>query len=84
MASDQIETIKFEITKVIGPIGRFIVEKQIKAMGFDEENFPMDMAPELIDRVIDIGVYDKQMSKNLKQRMRNALKVQVDHSDVGS
>lgn len=73
MASDQVETLKNELTKLIGPIGKFIVEKQIKAMGYEERDFPQDKMPELIDRVVDIGVYDKQMSKNIKQRLRSAV-----------
>lgn len=75
MASDQVETLKYELTKLIGPIGKFIVEKQIKAMGFEESDFPQDKMPELIDRVVDIGVYDRQMSKSIKQRLRIALGV---------
>jgi hypothetical protein len=72
MASDKVETLKSEITKIIGPIGKFIIEKQIKAMGYEEDSFPQDKMPELIDRVVDIGVYDKQMSKSIKQRLREA------------
>lgn len=73
MASDQVETLKNELTKIIGPIGKFIIEKQITAMGYEENGFPQDRMPELIDRVVDIGVYDKQMSKNIKQRLKSAV-----------
>ena len=70
MNGEQIEIIKSEISKVIGPIGKFMVEKQIKVMGHTEDDFPDERIPELIERVIDIGVYDSKMAKNLKQVLR--------------
>ena len=72
MSGSHVETLKAELTKLIGPIGKFIIEKQIKAMGYEEADFPKEKMPELIDRVVDIGVYDKQMSKNVKTRLREA------------
>jgi hypothetical protein len=39
-------------------------------MGFTEENFPDDQLPELIDHVIDMGVYDTQMSKTIRTKIR--------------
>jgi hypothetical protein len=70
MSREHIETIKSEISKIIGPIGKFMVEKQIKVMGYTEEEFPEEKIPDLIEKVIEIGVYDSQMAKNLKQKLR--------------
>ena len=54
MTLDQIQTIKMEMAKIIGPIGKFIVEKQVKVMGYTENDLPANKIPELIDKVIDI------------------------------
>ena len=70
MTREQIETIKSEISKVIGPIGKFMVEKQVSVMGHTEDDFPDEKIPELIDRVVNIGVYDTKMSKSIKQKIR--------------
>jgi hypothetical protein len=77
MTNENIEIIKDEIEKLIGPIGKFIVEKQIRVMGFTEEDFPRERLPELIDHVIDMGVYDKQMSKTIRTKIRE--KVGLEH-----
>ena len=70
MTREQIETIKSEISKIIGPIGKFMVEKQIKVMGHTEMDLPPEKVPELIDKVVDIGVYDSKMARNLKQKLK--------------
>lgn len=67
---EKIEIIKSEITKVIGPIGKFMVEKQVTVLGYTEEDLPEDMLPVLIDKVVDIGVYDQRMSKTIKNSLR--------------
>lgn len=70
MGDESIDIIKSELEKVIGPIGRFIVEKQIAVLEQSEDGFPKEMLPELIDRVVDIGVYDRQMSKTIRIKLR--------------
>jgi hypothetical protein len=76
MTREQIETIKSEISKIIGPIGRYMVEKQVSVMGHTEDDFPDEKIPELIDRVTDIGVYDTKMAKSIKQRIRETAGVE--------
>ena len=70
MTKENIELIKSELEKVIGPIGRFIVDKQLQVMKQNEDSFPPELLGELIDRVVDIGVYDRQMSKSIKIKLR--------------
>ena len=70
MTREHIEMIKSEISKVIGPIGKFMVEKQVSVMGHTEDDFPEEELPELIDRVVDIGVYDSKMARSIKQKIK--------------
>jgi len=70
---EKIEIIKSEIIKVIGPIGKFMVEKQVDVLGHTEDDLPEELLPILIDKVVDIGVYDIQMSKSLKHSLREKI-----------
>ena len=73
MVSRKIEIIQEELKKVIGPIGKFVVEKQINKMGEDKDNFPDDKLSDLVERVVDIGVFDKRIQGSVKERIRTSL-----------
>ncbi len=70
MANEQITIIKSELSKIIGDIGGFIVEKQVKVLGHTEDDFPDEKLGELIDKVVDIGVYDKKLSNGIRSKLR--------------
>lgn len=73
MVSRKIEIIQEELKKVIGPIGKFVVEKQINKMGEDMDNFPDAKLSDLVERVVDIGVFDKRIQGSVKERIRTSL-----------
>lgn len=73
MASQKVEVIQDELKKVIGPIGKFVVEKQINKLNEDKDNFPDDKIEELIERSVDIGVFDKRIQKSVKERIKTSL-----------
>lgn len=70
-SKQKVGFIKNELIKLIGPIGKFIVEKQIKNMGYTEENLPDEKINELIDTVVEIGIYDSNLSKSIKSKLRD-------------
>jgi len=76
MTSQKVEVIQEELKKVIGPIGKFVVEKQINVMNEDKDNFPDDKIGELIERSVDIGVFDQRIQKSVKERIRTTLNLQ--------
>ena len=73
MTSQKVELIQDELKKYIGPIGKFVVEKQINNMEEDKDNFPDDKIEELIERSVDIGVFDKRIQKTVKERIRTSV-----------
>ncbi len=73
MTARKIEIIQEELKKVIGPIGKFVVEKQITKMDEDKDNFPDDKLSDLIENVVDIGVFDKRIQSTVKERIRSSL-----------
>jgi hypothetical protein len=73
MTSQKVEQIQDELRKVIGPIGKFVVEKQINNMQEDKDNFPDDKIEELIERSVDIGVFDTHIHKAVKERIRSSV-----------
>jgi DNA-binding transcriptional regulator YhcF (GntR family) len=75
MTGRKIEVIQEELKKVIGPIGKFVVEKQITKMDEDKDNFPDDKLPDLIEKVVDIGVFDKRIQSSVKERIKNSLNI---------
>jgi hypothetical protein len=75
MTSQKVEQIQNELKKVIGPIGKFVVEKQINNMQEDIDNFPDEKIEELIERSVDIGVFDNTIQKSVKERIRSTIYV---------
>jgi hypothetical protein len=65
--------IQDELKKAIGPIGSFIVEKQIKDMNESKDNFPEDKLPVLIERSVENGVFDPSQRRNIALKMRKNL-----------
>ncbi len=70
-SKQKVGFIKNELIKLIGPIGKFIVEKQIKNMGYTDENIPDEKINELIDTVVEMGIYDANVSKTIKTKLHN-------------
>ena len=73
MVTRKVEIIQLELKKVIGPIGKFIVEKQISDMGEDKDSFPDDKIPDLVKLVVDIGVFDNRIQDSVKEHIKKAL-----------
>ena len=73
MSKESIGILKSELSKIIGDIGGFIVEKQVGVMGYTDDDFPTDKLGELVDRVVDIGVYDKKMASGIRSKLRARL-----------
>ena len=74
MAVDrQLKKLEWEMVSLAGPLAPFVIKKQIKDMGLKMETFPEDKLSELIDRVVDSGVYDD----SIKPRTKKALKKKI-------
>ena len=73
MVTRKVEIIQLELKKVIGPIGKFIVEKQISDMGEDKDSFPDDKIPDLVKLAVDIGVFDNRIQDSVKEHIKKAL-----------
>lgn len=73
MSRNKVEMIQDELKKAVGPIGAFIVEKQIKDMNENKDNFPEDKIPILIERSVNSGVFDPSQRKTVMMRMKKSL-----------
>ena len=76
MSRNKVEMIQEELKKVVGPIGAFIVEKQIKDMKESKDNFPEDKIPVLIERSVESGVFDPSQRKTVMMRMKKNIEVE--------
>ena len=70
MSKSKVELIQEELKKAVGPIGSFIVEKQIKDMNENKDNFPEDKLPVLIERSVENGIFDPDQRKSIATKMK--------------
>ena len=75
MTRSKVEVIQDELKKAVGPIGSFIVEKQIKDMNETKDDFPDDKIPILIEKSVENGVFDPNQRKGIAIKMRKNLSV---------
>jgi hypothetical protein len=73
MAEHLIRQLEREMMYLAGPLAPFLVKKQMKNMGFEVDNFPEDKMAELIDKVVEHGIYDE----SAKPRTKKALKKKI-------
>ena len=73
MTKTKVEIIQEEMKKAIGPIGSFIVEKQIKDMNESKDSFPDEKLNLLIDRSVQTGVFDPSQRKSISTKMKKTL-----------
>ena len=65
----KVELIQDELKKAVGPIGSFIVEKQIKDMNESKDNFPDDKLPILIERSVENGIFDPESGRRFREQV---------------
>ena len=70
MSKSKVELIQEELKKAVGPIGSFIVEKQIKDMNENKDSFPEDKLPVLIERSVENGIFDPDQRKSIATKMK--------------
>jgi hypothetical protein len=58
------------LKKAVGPIGSFIVEKQIKDMEEDKDDFPEEKLSVLIERAVENGIFDPNLRKSIASKMK--------------
>ena len=63
--------------KAVGPIGSFIVEKQIKDMNENKETFPDDKLPVLIERSVENGIFDPNQRKSIATKMKRNINMMI-------
>jgi len=73
MGLHMIRQLEREMMMLAGPLAPFVVKKQIKDMGFQKETFPADRMGELIDKVVDHGIYDESVKPKTKKALRKKI-----------
>lgn len=70
MTKSKVEMIQEELKRAVGPIGTFIVEKQIKDMEETKDDFPEDKLETLIEKSVENGVFDPNQRRGIAVKMR--------------
>jgi hypothetical protein len=73
MAEHLIKQLEREMIPLAGPLAPFLIKKQMKDMGFQSDDFPPDKMAELIDKVVEHGIYDE----SIKPKTKKALKKKI-------
>jgi hypothetical protein len=70
---ETIEKIRATLADAAGPIASFVVKKQIKDMGYTEDDFPSEKLPELINRVVENAIYNPEMKEDVRRKLRKVI-----------
>ena len=73
MSEQMIRQLEREMIFLAGPLAPFVVKKQIKSMGFERETFPEDRMAELINKVVEHGIYDDSIKASTKKTLRKRI-----------
>ena len=73
MNQDKFAKLEWELVYLAGPLVKFVINQQIKNMGFTREDFPEDRFGELIDKVVDNGIYDNSAKAGIKKQLKKKL-----------
>jgi hypothetical protein len=77
LSKTKVELIQDELKKAVGPIGSFIVEKQIKDMNENKDNFPDDKLPILIERSVENGIFDPTQRRSIATKMKRNINLMI-------
>ena len=73
MTKDRLDLLERELVDRAGPLGKFVLVKQLKDMGFTAEDFPEAQFPLLIDGVVKKAFFNQdlwpQMIGELKRKV---------------
>ena len=75
MTMDNNPILKMEsiVMEYSGPLGKFVVRKQIKDMAIDLEDSSENNKKELIDRVVVGAVYNDKFKEECASRLKSLL-----------
>lgn len=75
-SKEMIEKIREIVVDAAGPIGDFVIKKQIKDLGYTPDNFPAERIQILIEKVVENAVYDPEKKMEVKNKLRKILILQ--------
>jgi len=61
----KVQMLEEQIIAVSGPIGKYVLKKQIESLGEDPENFPDSRLKELIEHAVKAAIYSEDAQKRL-------------------
>lgn len=73
MAEHLIRQLEREMMYLAGPLAPFLIKKQMKNMGFEMDDFPEEKMAELIDKVVEHGIYDDSIKPKTKKTLKKKI-----------
>ena len=73
MDNDPIMIMESIVMKYSGPMGKFVVRKQIKDMAINLENSSENNKKELINRVVVNAIYNDKFKEECTSRLKSLL-----------
>lgn len=70
----KIDDLREAMKPHFGPISPFLLKKQIAVMGESADCFPNSRLKELIDKVIEAGIYDESKKRAVRSALLKGLK----------
>ena len=70
---EKIAYIEKRTMEAVGPIGKFVVSKKIKALGFTKDDFPPEQLSTLLREVMDNAIVDTTKRENLYNNIKGTM-----------
>ena len=73
MDNDPVQQMETIVMEYSGPMGKFVVRKQMRDMAIDLENSSEGNKKELIDRVVVSAIYNDKFKEECTSRLKTLL-----------
>ena len=73
MDNDPVQQMESIVMEYSGPMGKFVVRKQMRDMAIDLDNSTENNKKELIDRVVVSAIYNDKFKKECTSRLKTLL-----------
>ena len=67
--------LEAELVDLAGPLGKFVLKKQLKEMGKTPETFPIEDLPKLIRLVVPKAIFDEKLHREAIRTLTSKFKL---------
>jgi len=70
---EKIDILERELVELSGPLGRFVIKKQLKEMGMERDTLPLERLVELVERSVKNAVFNEEDQRKASGRIKKMI-----------